>query len=194
MDHYEDGPRLSVEDSVVMGIGGDLLESFLEESRQVIKTGGISTGSAIWDYQGEIIYTETRKQLIRGGVNAGCVLNRTRYMPMKDLYYGAFNGIDLEAQSLQIRPGLIIKRKDLTLLHYVVMGVNYKTICRDQKIGFSALNARLKRLKEKLYNPKKPDNTLQQALADNNLMYFIMAQADWFDMETRHDYKVRRNQ
>jgi hypothetical protein len=115
-------------------------------------------------------------------------------MPMKDLYYGAFNGIDLEAQSLQIRPGLIIKRKDLTLLHYVVMGVNYKTICRDQKIGFSALNARLKRLKEKLYNPKKPDNTLQQALADNNLMYFIMAQADWFDMETRHDYKVRRNQ
>ena len=190
LEGYTADRRLSVADS--FNNPTDLYDSFIAETRQVQKTGGVSRATAIWTYANKIMHTETQKQVIRTGANAGNILSRTRYIPESRLYYGKLSGLNPSSQTLQIAPGVVIKRRDLTLIHHVVMGINYKTICKEQGIGLAALNARLARIKEKLFDPDNPRYSLQQMLCARNLMFLIMAQADWFNPKNSHDYTIER--
>lgn len=189
-DGYDPDERLSATDAIQPP--PELVDSFFSEIREVRNTGMVSRSVALWKMARKIIQTETQKQIIRTGPNAGQVLSRVRYLPESRLYYGNLSGLNLSSETLQIAPGVVIKRRDLTLLHHVVMGINYKTICKEQKIGLPALNARLARIKEKLYDPDNPCYSIQQMLCARNLMFLIMAQPDWFDINPSHEYTIER--
>lgn len=183
IDQFHEDMRLT--DAALCQVTSETLESFERQDWTVLHTGITSTASAITQLPGEggqWVMAKAQKQRTAEGL----LFCRYTTTPLEYLYFGWPAKLDFEKQLLWVAPGIVLKARDLTLLHKYLLGVPRKVIAAQAFLSVKAIEKRLTHLRELLAHPSSPDDSLHTALHKLHLIPFLLAQADWFDMRCSH--------
>jgi hypothetical protein len=102
------------------------------------------------------------------------------------LYFGWPAKLDHNTQCLPLPNGVFLSAKDMTLLHRYLMGMPRKTMAAKYSVTVKAIEKRLTKIKEHLAYPYTPIAPLHEYLHHMQLIPFLLAQPNWFEIKSSH--------
>ncbi len=160
-----------------------LLHSFVQRDRYILATGIVSRESAFMQLiDGNWVLTQALKQRTAEGQ----LLTQCSHTPLELLYAGWANRLCQVKQQLCLGDGTVLTAKDMTILHQYLLNMPRKEIAAKAFVTVKAIEKRLTRLREMLAHQDRPDDSLHSSLYTRDLIPFLIAQTNWFELTPTH--------
>lgn len=119
---------------------------------------------------------------IKSRPNSQCVVATCVWSDISTMHCGWPGKLDYQEKVLRLPTLEVLTKPELTLLHKFLLGEPHKVTAQYFGISVKAIEKRLKRIREKLETPELQHKTLTGILASLNLIGFVVAHQDWFNL------------
>lgn len=99
-------------------------------------------------------------------------------------YQGWPNLLNHNLELLELPTGGVLTRADLIMLHLFVQGLPRKMIAKGTHCSVKSVEKRLAKVKGVLLPDGKRSHSLAQILVERQLITFLLANSDWFSLQT----------